>query len=157
MMTEQEIKTLVNRVLKKMFFKVLRLQEIYVSSSSNDTLSRTEMHIIETIRDTPGATLTDIAELLGVSKATASVSVSRLEEKKFIMKVKSTDDRRKSILQLTDDGVFCCNKHKKFHDIMVKSVLDDFKIKEYPDVLKSLQALLDFFDALEEREKAKRI
>ncbi len=156
-MNEQEIKVLLNKVLKDMFFKVLRLQERYVSSSSNDTLSRTEMHILETIHDMPEATLTDIAEQLGVSKATASVSIARLEEKNYIKKAKSHKDKRKSMLELTNGGVFCYDKHQKFHDIMVKSLLRDFDIAQYPQVLKSLQALLDFFDVLEDREKGKRI
>ena len=156
-MTEQEIKVLVNRVLKDMFFKVLRLQERYVSSSSDDTLSRTEMHILEIVQDMEDATVTDIAEQLGVTKATASVAVARLEEKKHLKKVKSECDKRKSILKLTEDGLYCCEKHQKFHDIMVKSVMKDFDIKQYPDVLKALSALLDFFDVLEERERGKHI
>ena len=156
-MTEQEIKTLVNRVLKDMFFKVLRLQEHYVSSSSNNTLSRTEMHILEMVQDMPEATVTDIAQQLGVTKPTASVAIARLEDKKYLEKVRSKHDKRKSILKLTHGGLFCYDKHKKFHDIMVKSVLDDFGIKQYPDVLKALSALLDFFDTLEERERGKHI
>jgi DNA-binding MarR family transcriptional regulator len=140
-----------------MFFKVLRLQERYVSSSSNDTLSRTEMHVLETIQEMPEATLTDIADQLGVSKATASVSIARLVEKNYLKKVKSPKDKRKSILELTEGGVFCCDKHQKFHDIMVKSLLREFNIAQYPEVLKSLQSLLAFFDALEDREKGKRI
>ena len=156
-MTEQEIKILVNRVLKDMFFKVLRLQEHYVSSSSNDTLSRTEMHILETVQDLEDATVTDIAEQLGVTKATASVAVTRLEEKRYLKKVKSEQDKRKSILELTEGGMYCCGKHRKFHDIMVKSVLQDFDIKQYPDVLKALSSLLNFFDALEDRERGKHI
>ena len=104
------------------------------------------------------ATLTDIADSTRpVSKATISVSLARLEEKNYLEKVKSPKDKRKSILELTDGGVFCCDKHQKFHDIMVKSLLRDFNIAQYPDVLKSLQALLDFFNVLEDREKGKYI
>ncbi|MDD5017577.1 MAG: MarR family transcriptional regulator [Eubacteriales bacterium] len=148
-MTDQEIRTLLNQVLKDLFFRILRIQEKYVSRSSNDTISRTEMHILEVIQDTSGATLTHIADTLGITKATASVSVTRLVEKNYIAKLRSDKDKRTSLLKLTEQGAFCCNKHKEFHDAMVESVLDRFGIKEYPDVLKSLQALRDFFYSFE--------
>lgn len=148
-MTEQEIKELLNYILKDLFYKVLRLQAKSVSKSTNNSINRTEMHVLENVQDTPNATVTDIAETLGISKATASVSITRLQEKRFLKKIKSEQDKRKSILVLTENGELCCKKHKQFHDTMVRSVLKEFKIEEYPQVIKSLQALADFFNKLE--------
>ena len=148
-MTDQEIRKLLNEVLKKLFFKILRLQERYVSASSNDTISRTEMHIIEIVQDTPKTTLTHIAEELGVTKATASVSVARLADKGCLEKAKSDKDKRKSILRLTEKGLQSYKKHQQFHEMMVQRLLDEFHIKNYPDVLTSLQALLVFFNSME--------
>ncbi|MGI5848933.1 MAG: MarR family winged helix-turn-helix transcriptional regulator [Christensenellales bacterium] len=149
-MTEQEIRALLNQVLKNLFYKILRLQEKSVSKSSNDTISRTEMHIMESIQNMPQATLTNIAEELGITKATASVSVSRLAEKSYVKKIQSDKDKRISILKLTDKGLFCCKKHAQFHEMMIESLLKEFNIKEYPDLLKSFQLLLNFFSRLEE-------
>jgi DNA-binding MarR family transcriptional regulator len=147
-MTEQETRTLLNQVLKKMFYRVLRLQEKSVSQSANANLSRTEMHALEIIQDCPGATLTQIAEMLDVTKATVSVSVNRLVKKGFLKKTKMEDDRRKSALQLTEKGEECCKKHKQFHDMMVDSILKDFDIAARPELLKSMQALLEFFERI---------
>lgn len=148
-MTEKEIKELLNYILKDLFYKVLRLQAKSVSKSSNNNINRTEMHVLENVQDTPNATVTDIAETLGISKATASVSIARLQDKDFLKKIKSDKDKRKSILVLTENGEVCCKKHKQFHDTMVRSVLKEFKIEEYPEVIKSLQALAGFFNRLE--------
>ena len=149
-MTEQEIKTLLNKLLKDLFFKILRIQEKAVSKSVNDALSRTEMHMLETIENLQKPTLTTVAEELGVTKATASVSASRLAKKKYIEKTRSLRDKRMSYLKLTDKGKVCCEKHRQFHDMMIQSLLKDFKVQEYPEIIKSLQGLTEFFNSFEE-------
>jgi DNA-binding MarR family transcriptional regulator len=149
-MTEQETKVLLNKILKQLFYKILRLQEKVVSKSTNAAVSRTEMHMLETIDDMPDATLTNVAEKLGITKATASVSAARLKRKNFIEKVKSDNDKRKNMLQLTEEGKVCCGKHRQFHEMMVESMLKDFKIDQYPEVLISFNNLYDFFSAFEE-------
>lgn len=148
-MTDKEIRSLLNKVLKELFFKILRIQERIVSKSAKGRLSRTEMHILEEIEETENATLTNIAARLGITKATASVSAARLESKSYLEKIKSGNDKRISYLVLTDKGRECCYNHRQFHDQMVQSLLKDFNISEYPDVLKSLSGLSDFFSSID--------
>lgn len=148
-MNEQETKELLNDILKSLFHKILKIQVKSVSKATGGNLSRTEMHLLECIEDNPDIILTDIAEKLGITKATASVSVGTLVKKGYMKKDKLPSDKRKSKFQLTETGVASCQKHRKFHDSMVKSVLNEFKIEEYPEVLKSLQALLHFFEMLD--------
>ena len=95
--TDQEIELLLNQALKDMFYSVLRLQERSVSKLANGNLSRTEMHALEIVQDIPDATLTQIADILGITKATVSVSVNRLVEKGYLIKTRAEDDKRKSI------------------------------------------------------------
>lgn len=148
-MNEQDIRRLLNQVLKDLFYKILRLQEKSVSESANNAITRTEMHVLEVVQDESEVTLTRIADALGVTKATASVSVKRLTEKHYIEKDVSDHDKRKSMLKLTGEGELCCRKHQQFHDMMIERMMRDFHISEYPYVLQSLQALLDFFSRLE--------
>jgi DNA-binding MarR family transcriptional regulator len=145
-MDQTHVEKVLNQVLKDLFYKILRIQEKDVASASNSNLSRTEMHVLEIIEDVPDVTLTQIAEMLGVTKATASVTVARLEKKRYLQKVRLDADKRKSLLKLTKDGLFCHEKHRQFHEQMVQRVLMDFKIEEYPTVIKSLEALLQFFN-----------
>ncbi len=148
-MEQHHIKALLNDILKSMFFKVLRLQEKSVSLTSDDTISRTEMHALEEIKNGSKITLTKLAEKLGISKATASVCVSRLVKKDYIHKVKFKKDKRKRGIQLTERGEHLCIKHEAFHERMIDSLLTDFKVSEYPELLKGLQALYDFFEKLD--------
>jgi DNA-binding MarR family transcriptional regulator len=135
------IEKVLNQVLKDLFYKILRIQEKAVAAASNRNLSRTEMHVLEIVEDVPNVTLTQIAETLGIS-----VTIARLEKKKYLEKVRLDEDKRKSLLKLTDQGLFCYEKHRQFHEAMVQSLLMEFKIDQYPTVIKSLEALLQFFN-----------
>ncbi len=147
-MTDQEIELLLNQALKDMFYSVLRLQEKSVSKLAKGNISRTEMHTLEIVQDIPDATLTQITDILGITKATVSVSVNRLVEKGYLIKNRAEDDKRKNILQLTEEGEIMCKKHAQFHDMLIQAVVRDFQVSQYPEVLKSMQALVNFFNHL---------
>ncbi|MFA5676400.1 MAG: MarR family transcriptional regulator [Christensenellales bacterium] len=149
-MTEEDIRTLLNGFLKDLFFKILRIQEKSVSQTSNDSISRTEMHALEVIQQFGNnVTLTQLADKLGITKATASVCISRLEKKDYVEKVKLKKDKRKSVLKLNEKGEYLCLKHAEFHEKMIDCLLKDFKIFEYPQLLKGLEALYHFFNKIE--------
>ena len=152
-MDQAHVEKVLNQVLKNLFYKILRIQERDVAMASNSQLSRTEMHVLEIVQDVPNVTLTQIAEMLGITKATASVTIARLEKKKYLHKVKLDEDKRKSLLKLTELGAVCYEKHRQFHDSMVQSLLQEFRIEEYPTIVKSLEALLQFFNKMD-RSKA---
>ena len=71
-MTDDQLRELLNSILKDLFFKILRLQEKSVSKLTDDNISRTEMHALEVIQETENVTLTQLADRLGITKATGS-------------------------------------------------------------------------------------
>jgi len=152
-MTEEAIRKLLNQILKDLFFKILKLQAKMVSRAAQESISRTEMHTLEAIEGSEYVTLTQIADKLGITKATASVTVKRLAKKGFVKKVKEENDKRICTLKLTSKGEECCGKHSEFHEGLVDRILHEFNIAEYPHVVKSLQALLDYFIKLEKSFK----
>jgi DNA-binding MarR family transcriptional regulator len=148
-MTDIDTELLLNDILKRLFHKILRLQEKSVSEAANQNISRSEIHVLEAVQDVGEATLTGIAAELSVSKPTVSVCVKRLVEKGYLKKAASKSDGRKNIISLTKKGEACCLKHKQFHDAMIHSILNDFKIEQYPELLKALHSLHGFFDRLD--------
>ena len=148
-MSDDNLRTLLNDILKDLFFKILRLQEKSVSKLTGDNISRTEMRALEVIEDNNNINLTQLAEKLSISKATASVCISRLAKKDYIQKIKVRRDRRKSMLRLMPKGENCCAKHREFHDRMVGRLLEEFKMSEYPELVKGLGALYAFFEEIE--------
>ncbi len=148
-MTEEVIRKLLNQILKDLFFKILKLQAKMVSRTAKESVSRTEMHTLEAIESSEYVTLTQIADKLGITKATASVTIKRLVKKGFVKKDKEENDKRITTLKLTEKGEISCGKHREFHEGLVDRILQEFNISEHPYVVKSLQALLDYFVKLE--------
>ena len=145
-MQDSATRLLINQFLKDIFYRVLDIQAKQVSIATEKRLSRTEMHAIEIIRDTNTPILTTVAERLRVSKATASVSIDRLVKKGFVTKKLFSEDKRKYSLALTDIGELCYQQHNAFHEQMVEAVLTDFKLDDYPELLRGLGNLAAFFN-----------
>lgn len=144
-MNNQEINKMTNEILKELFHKIMTIQEKFVDNSANIKLSRTEIHAIEIVGDSPGSILTDIAGKLYITKATASVSINRLVEKGFVKRLSLANDKRKHGLVLTDEGVKCYDAHAEFHEQLIDALTDDFKLNEKEELLKGLKQMLEFF------------
>ena len=148
-MTENAERALINEFLKDIFYRVLDIQAKQVSIATEKRLSRTEMHAIEIIKDTPAPILTSVADQLRVSKATASVCIDRLVKKRFVTKNNFETDKRKYTLALTEIGEQCYQQHFAFHERMVDALLTGFKLSEYPELMRGLENLAHFFHSYE--------
>jgi len=148
-MEKDNTRRLMNHFLKKLFFKILSIQEKNVSIASKNRLSRTEIHTIEVINDCDNPILTNVASQLDISKATASVAIERLVRKGFVEKTKDAIDKRKSILVLTETGKLCYDQHANYHEKMVDALIKNFDIESYPELLSGLESLSDFLDNYE--------
>jgi len=140
-----EITQMSNEILKELFHQIMTIQEKFVENSSNLKLSRTEIHVIEIVGDNPGIILTDIAGMMYITKATASVSVNRLVEKGLLKRMPSDMDKRKYGLALTDEGRKCYDAHGEFHKQLLEALTNDFKLNEKQELVKGLRQMLDFF------------
>lgn len=134
-----------NEILKELFHQIMNIQEKFVEKSSDLKLSRTEIHIIEIIGDTPSSILTDIASKLYITKATASVSINRLVEKGLVERRPLEGDKRKQGLVLTQEGIRSYDAHATFHNQLIDALTKDFKLHEKEELLRGLQQMLDFF------------
>lgn len=53
----------------------------------------------------PGASLSELAEHLGVTRATASANTERLVQRQFVDRCDHPEERRRVVLKLTDAGL----------------------------------------------------
>ncbi len=144
-MNNTEINQMSNEILKELFHQIMTIQEKFVEDSSDLRLSRTEIHIIEIVGDSPGIILTDIANLMYITKATASVSVNRLVDKGLLERVPEKNDKRKHGLVLTGEGHKCYDAHSVFHNRLIEALMKDFKLNEKEELVKALKQMLEFF------------
>ena len=64
-------------------------------------LSVAQMNLILAVRTRGEVTLTELAEILGVSPPSVSVMVERLVERELLMRERATSDRRKVLIQVS--------------------------------------------------------
>ena len=102
-------------------------------------LTTTELHIIECI-GLEKITIKDLSQRLGITMGTTSTAVNKLEEKKFLNRVRSKSDKRKVYVSLNKKGLVAFNYHGNFHTTTLEKVT-----KNIPE-----NKLLEFIDTFEE-------
>ena len=94
-------------------------------------LSMSEIHTIEAIGNYPGANVTDLAEVRGVTKGALSKMLSRLEKAGFIRRYQYKDNKKEHYFQLTALGRKAYEGHYLFHES--RSNVTHAKYKEYSE------------------------
>lgn len=100
------------------------------------------MHVIEVIgNSTEPRRMRDLAERLGVSTGTLTVTVDKLEKAGLVERVANPGDRRSWLIALTPQGRVLQAAHSGYHHSLVQEACADFS----PDELVSFQQLLARF------------
>ena len=103
------------------FYKTYyKMEEINLSQAIK-CLTTTELHIIECI-GLEKITIKDLSQRLGITMGTTSTAVNKLEEKKFLNRVRSKSDKRKVYVSLNKKGLVAFNYHGNFHTTTLEKV-----------------------------------
>ena len=138
-------------VIHKRFETVVKLyrqlERTPRSWGTDHPLTATEIHLIEVIGN--GATpysVTDLAQLLGVTKGAISQTLKRLEAKELTCKKPDPGNASRSQVELTTAGRTAYEAHHQWHETM------DGGFKTYCSHLEpeKLDFLLEFLDRVED-------
>jgi DNA-binding MarR family transcriptional regulator len=145
-MEEPDYKSVVNDILIDMFNDILRVEHKAIESADLMPLSMSELHIIEAVGDDNGnCIMSDIARRLRITLPTLTAAADRLEEKGYVVRRRSSSDRRRVSVSLTDEGRLAYGRHAKFHEKMVAAFLEGLEAAKVPELLDSMAKLRDFF------------
>ncbi len=92
----------VGKKIRHHVFTIFSRVERDCRCSSTD-LTLAQMHLLMAVKGNKDITLTDLSGMLGVSPPSVSVMVERLVERGMLVRKRSTTDRRKIALCLTDE------------------------------------------------------
>jgi DNA-binding MarR family transcriptional regulator len=141
----QECKQVINELLVDIFNDILKLEHKAIDSFAGNSLTMSEMHILEAIGNNPDAQMSDIAKKLRITLPTLTVSVQRLEEKSYITRQRHGSDRRKVTADLTDKGRQAYDFHSKYHAQMMDALFSNLQLDKMPVLMESMSMLRDFF------------
>jgi DNA-binding MarR family transcriptional regulator len=145
-MGEPDYKRVVSDILIDMFNDILRVEHKAIEALGMMPLSMSELHIIEAVGDNNGnCIMSDIAHRLRITLPTLTAAADRLEEKGYIQRHRSSADRRRVSVTLTQDGGLAYRRHAEFHTRMVDAFLEGLERAKVPELISSMTKLRDFF------------
>jgi len=116
---------------------------------TGDLLSHSEIHLIEIIGDNENLSVTDIGNLLGITKGAVSQNLKKLEAKGFSEKKTDPENLSRSIVTLTSKGYTAYYSHKHWHETMdggFAKYLDDMDKKDIDVVIRFMEKIEDFLE-----------
>ena len=82
--------------------KIAKIEEKTVTESRFSELTGKQMHYLEVISNLNNPNLSELATELNLSKPSITAIIDKFEEKGFIRKVKSDEDRRVSHIHMAE-------------------------------------------------------
>ncbi len=132
-----------NQQLVGLFNRLLLQEERALAPVARD-LSLREIHCIEQVCAADGmSTMGELAERLGITLGTLTVSVNRLEFKGYVRRRRDTRDRRVVRLIPTEKALAVDRRHQAFHTGMVDDIsryLSPQQLEQLMDMLGSIEA-----------------
>ena len=89
--------------------------------------------------------MSSIARELSVTVGTLTISVNSLVKKGYVVRNRSSEDRRVVFISLSEKGVKAYYHHKKFHEQMIDSVVKELTEEELEALVKALTKLNTWF------------
>lgn len=96
----------------------VKLDRIPKRFGTDESLSASEIHLVEVIGDTEDLSVTDIANFFGITKGAVSQSLKRLDAKGYVTKKQDPANLSRNIIELTPKGKTAYWAHKDWHQKM---------------------------------------
>ncbi|MBN2540965.1 MAG: MarR family transcriptional regulator [Bacilli bacterium] len=140
----REARAVVNELLVDIFNRILAIEGESLKEKGVK-LSMSEIHVLEAITKTDEPTMTNIANKLGITVGSLTVSVNTLFQKGFVSRERDPEDRRKVIIGILPKAEEVLEKHNDFHNEMINSIFNDLKLEEDELLISSLRKLSSYF------------
>jgi DNA-binding MarR family transcriptional regulator len=124
---------------------IMRFIRNQVKSHAGNSASLPQIRILGFLSANPGASLSKVAEHLGVSNATASAIVERLVQKKLVERKEHPEERRFVELKLTSEGVSQFQKLHLHASSQLSELLSDLPAQKVAKVIEAMNILKEIF------------
>ena len=112
-----------NEMLVNLFNHVMDVESQAVITEEFKDITNNDMHIIEAVGIDEPRNMSEIAKRLNVTVGTLTTNMNGLEKKNYIIRERSTEDKRVVLVTLTERGRKAFFHHRDFHKNMIKSVV----------------------------------
>ncbi|WP_371381335.1 MarR family winged helix-turn-helix transcriptional regulator [Sporomusa aerivorans] len=104
-------------------------------------LSVSEAHAIEVLGRYGQMNMKNLAQYLGVTTGTTTVTVDRLEKKEYARRESIKEDRRVHLITLTEKGQAAFAEHHQYHHNLTEQIASVLSNEETEELLKLLKKI----------------
>ncbi len=142
---EKRTNRVLNELLVNLFNNVMDTEAKAVITEEFKDITNNDMHIIEAINIEEPRKMSDIAGRLNVTVGTLTTNMNSLEKKGYIIRERSTEDKRVVLVVLTEKGRKAFFHHRDFHKKMIRTIVKDLNEDEMKVLIRCMQKLDQFF------------
>jgi DNA-binding MarR family transcriptional regulator len=109
--------------------------------ATGDAVSAHQASILDHLDEVDAISMTDLADHMGVTVATMSLAIDRLEQRRYVRRDRDPGDRRRVLLRVTADGVRLREAKSVLDPVRVEQVLAQLSPADREAALKGLELL----------------
>lgn len=148
---KNQIDYVLNEVLVTLFRKINMIERLELITDEFRDISVNDMHIIEVIGNEEECSVSKVSQKIGITMASVNIAMNALVKKGYIVRQRSSIDKRVVIVSLTDKGINAFDHHEEFHNRMIEHITEKLTEEEKVLLVKSLTGFKDFFQEVEKR------
>lgn len=134
-----------NELLVKLFKDILEIEAKSLITDEFKDITYNDMHIIEAVGVDEPRNMKTVAKLMSVTTGTLTKAMDALCDKGYVVRERSTKDKRVIKLRLTDKGKSAYYHHEQFHRQMIKNIASEMSEQETELLIYALAKLVDYF------------
>lgn len=134
-----------NELLVNLFNHVMDTEAKAVITEEFKDITNNDMHIIEAVGVDEPQSMSVIARRLSITVSTLTTNMNGLEEKGYVIRERSRQDKRMVLVTLTEKGKKAFFHHRDFHKHMIKAIVKDLDEEEMKVLIRCLENLNTFF------------
>ena len=134
-----------NELLVKLFKDILEIEAKSLITEEFKDITYNDMHIIEAVGIDEPRNMKTVAKLMSVTTGTLTKAMDALCDKGYVVRERSTKDKRVIKLRLTDKGKSAYYHHEQFHRQMIKNIASEMTEQETEILIYALAKLVDYF------------
>ena len=134
-----------DELLVKLFKDILEIEAKSLITEEFKDITYNDMHIIEAVGIDEPRNMKTVAKLMSVTTGTLTKAMDALCEKGYVVRERSTKDKRVIKLRLTDKGKSAYYHHEQFHRQMIKNIASEMSEQETEVLIYALAKMVDYF------------
>jgi DNA-binding MarR family transcriptional regulator len=128
---------------------LMRFIRADMRTHSADSLSIPQLRSLAFLKRNPGASLSEVAEHLGVTCATASTTIERLVQRNLVQRTDHPQERRRVVLNLTQQGKQLLEESQDKTRAHIANILENLTPEQVSQIEEGLALLKNVFEQTE--------